>query len=636
MKALLVNPEYPPTYWSYRHSLRFVGKRCALPPLGLLTVAALLPRHWRPALVDLNVEPLDDRRLRACDVVMLTGMHCQRRSLHALLDRCRRLGVPTVVGGPYATTEPHLLEQADHLVLGEAEDTLGGFCADLEAGRAARVTRNVDLPDVTRSPVPRFDLLRRDVYYNMSLQYSRGCPFACEFCDIIVVFGRRPRTKTVAQVEAELEAIAATRFRGGVFFVDDNFIGNRRAVRALLPRVEAWQVRRGWPFAFYTEATLNLAEDPALMAAMTRAGFWSVFIGIESPSAASLEETRKTQNARGDMVARVGAVLRQGLDVWGGFIIGFDSDGPDIFEQQLEFIERAAIPDAMVGLLQAIPGTPLSTRLAAAGRLRTIESTDQFGRTNFETMLPEPVLVRGYRHTLGTLYEPRRYFGRVLAMMRRRPPGRGGRLRPADLLAGARAVVAQGVRGSYRGAYWRFLVDVWRWDRSRLPEAIRRAAAGHHFIEYTRREALPRLADALRDLPAAVEGAPEREPDAQNRAGEREGVADPAVDGEAIARLHGAGDGAARERWRLGQQAPFGVDDRRRPRRRGPDDPAPLLDGAHAHQIERLGGELGIGEPGVVAQVHEVAGALPDPARHDLGEHRLVADHHARRAGDGR
>jgi radical SAM superfamily enzyme YgiQ (UPF0313 family) len=499
MRVLLVNPEFPPTYWSYRYALRFVGKRCALPPLGLLTVGALLPPHWRPRLVDLNVEPLSERELRAADVVMLTGMHVQRRSLHALLARCRRAGVPTVVGGPYATTEGHLLQDADHLVLGEAEETLGRFCADFEAGRAPRITRNTTLPTLAASPVPRYDLLRRGVYHNMSLQYSRGCPFACEFCDIIVVFGRTPRTKAAEQVHAELDAVRATRFRGSVFFVDDNFIGNRRAVGALLPRLREWQERHGWPFAFYTEASLNLAEHPALMSAMVEAGFWSVFIGLESPAAASLRETRKTQNLKGDMARRVHAVLEHGLDVWGGFIIGFDSDGPDIFDQQIALVERAAIPDAMVGLLQAIPGTPLHARLAAAGRLRTVESTDQFGRTNFDTVLPEPVLLRGYRRTLATLYEPERYLGRVRALMGHRPPlaRRGGWLGPRELVAGARAIAAQGLLGSYRRAYWRFLREIWRSDRSRTAEAILRAAAGHHFIEYTRRDALPCLSQPL-------------------------------------------------------------------------------------------------------------------------------------------
>src|SRR5437867_4556123 len=248
MKTLLVYPEFPPTYWSYSYSLKFVGKKCALPPLSIITVAAMLPLHWRPQVVDLNIERLSDRQLRKADVVMLTGMHVHRKSLHEILARCRRIGVPTVVGGPYATSEPYLLEdEADYLVLGEGEDTIAGFCAHFEAGRAERVTRSLERPDVTRSPVPRYDLLRRGAYYNMSLQYSRGCPFSCEFCDIIVVFGRVPRTKSAEQIQAELDAIHATDFRGSVFFVDDNFIGNKKAVRTILPVIRDWQESHGWP-----------------------------------------------------------------------------------------------------------------------------------------------------------------------------------------------------------------------------------------------------------------------------------------------------------------------------------------------------------------------------------------------------
>ena len=497
MKALLVQPEFPPTYWSYSYALRFVGKKCVHPPLGLITVAALLPSHWRPELVDLNIEPLSDRRLLEADVVMLTGMHVQRKSLHEVLDRCRRLGVPTVVGGPYATSEPHLLEDAGHLVLGEGEDTIAGFCEAFETGRAPRITQNAERPDITQTPVPRYDLLRKNAYYNMSLQYSRGCPFSCEFCDIIVVFGRVPRTKTAEQVDAELDAIHATGFRGSVFFVDDNFIGNKKAVRPILPRIQQWQERHRWPFEFYTEASLNIAEDSALMTAMQRAGFWSVFIGIESPSAESLVETKKNQNIKGDIdiVDRVHEVQRHGLDVWGGFIVGFDHDTTDIFDQQIAFIERAAIPEAMVGILHAIPGTPLTERLRLAGRLRPMDSSDQFGRTNVETILPEPVLLRGYRKILQTIYEPGRYLDRVRAMMRHRPGmiARHGWIEPAKLLAGARAIAAQGVFGSYRRDYWRFLAQVWRSNPSRMAEAVMRAAAGHHFIEYTRQVVVPRL-----------------------------------------------------------------------------------------------------------------------------------------------
>jgi hypothetical protein len=277
--------------------------------------------------------------------------------------------------------------------------------------------------------------------------------------------------------------------------VDDNFIGNKKAVRTMLPRIQQWQERHRWPFEFYTEASLNIAEDSLLMTAMKDAGFWSVFIGIESPSAESLVETKKNQNIKGevDIVDRVHEVQRHGLDVWGGFIVGFDHDTADIFDEQIAFIERAAIPEAMVGILHAIPGTPLTERLRLEGRLREMDSIDQFGRTNVETIIPEPVLLRGYRKILQTIYEPGQYLDRVRAMMRHRPMmvARHGWIEPAKLLAGARAIAAQGLFGSYKRDYWRFLAEVWRWNRSRMAEAIMRAAAGHHFIEYTRRVVIP-------------------------------------------------------------------------------------------------------------------------------------------------
>lgn len=497
MRALLVQPEFPPTYWSYSYALKFVGRKCALPPLGLITVAGLLPSHWRPKLIDLNIERLSDREIRKSDVVMLTGMHVQRRSIHEVLARCRKIGIPTIVGGPYATSEPHLIPEANHLVVGEGEDTIGPFCRDFEAGTAERIISVGERPDVTTSPVPRYDLLKKGAYHNMSLQYSRGCPFSCEFCDIIVVFGRKPRTKSAVQVRTELDAIKATGFTGSVFFVDDNFIGNKKAVRALMPDLRTWQESNGWPFDFYTEASLNLAEDSALMHAMTDAGFWSVFIGIESPSAASLEETHKDQNLTHglDIAERVAAVQRHGLDVWGGFIVGFDSDTPEIFDEQIAFIERAAIPEAMVGLLHALPGTPLAERLKNDGRIKPHDFLDQFGATNIRTLIPESQLLSGYGRILKTIYDPATYLNRVRAMMNRRPKliVRSGWVQPRNVMAAVRAVVAQGIIAKYRSEYWRFLGGVWRWNRSRLAEAIMRAAAGHHFIEYTRLNVIPRL-----------------------------------------------------------------------------------------------------------------------------------------------
>jgi radical SAM superfamily enzyme YgiQ (UPF0313 family) len=510
LKVLLVSPTFVPTYWSYESALRLAGKKWLLPPLGLITVASLLPRHWRPRLVDLNVEPLTDREILRSDVVMLTGMHVQRESLHEVLARCRRLGVPTVVGGPYATGEPHRLEgQADHLVLGEVEETMAPFCQAFEAGHAPRLVPRPEAPDLRHSPPPRYDLLRRDAYYHMSLQFSRGCPFTCEFCDIPGLLGRNPRTKDPQQIERELDAIRASGFGGMVFFVEDNFIGKKKAVRDLLPFVERWQERRDWPFEFYTEASLNLAEEPALMRAMTDAGFRMVFVGLESPSPAALKETKKHQNLPGDMLDRVHTILRQGLEVLGGFIVGFDTDPADIFEQQVEFIQKAAIPTAMLGVLQALPGAPLEARMRAEGRLRDMpRPADQFGRSNFETVLPAPVLLAGFRRALESIYEPSAYFARVREMLRLRGrlPRRHGIGLPVALQA-VRAIVAQGVFASYRRHYWRFLADVWRTDRTLLSDALRQAAKGHHFFLFTREVVAPRLEAALSGA-APAEAAP--------------------------------------------------------------------------------------------------------------------------------
>jgi radical SAM superfamily enzyme YgiQ (UPF0313 family) len=507
MKALLVSPKFVPTYWSYDSSIRLAGKKCLLPPLGLLTVAALMPKHWRPKLHDLNVEALTDRELLRSDVVMLTGMHVQCDSLHEVLRRCRKLGVPTVVGGPYASGEPHKLEaEADHLVLGEAEATLASFCASFEAGRAPKLVPRPDAPELTNSPPPRYDLLKKGAYYHLSLQFSRGCPFTCEFCDIPGLLGRNPRTKRPEQVLGELEAIRATGFRGMVFFVEDNFIGKKAAVRDLLPHVERWQRENHWPFEFYTEASLNLAEDPKLMASMTAAGFRMVFVGLESPSPESIKETKKNQNLPGDMLSRVHTIQEQGLEVLGGFIVGFDSDGADIFDRQVDFIQKAAIPTAMVGVLQALPGAPLEKRMREEGRLRDMpRPKDQFGRSNFDTVLPAPVLLAGYRRTLEALYEPTAYFARVKELLRRR--GRLPQIRRSGwkiLVPAIRAVLAQGFLAPYRRAYWTFLADVWRWDRTRIFDAMRHAAPGHHFFLFTRRVVTPRLEAAMAVRPAVA------------------------------------------------------------------------------------------------------------------------------------
>jgi radical SAM superfamily enzyme YgiQ (UPF0313 family) len=506
MRVLLVNPEFPESYWSGRHALPFARRKSLLPPLGLITVAAMLPRDWKLTLVDLEVEPLRDRDLKRADLVMLTGMLVQKRSMLVILERCRELGVPTVVGGPYATSLPDELELADHLVLGEGEEIVPVLAADLAAGRAQRVYREQEKPDVTTSPVPRYDLLRRNVYHQMSLQYSRGCPYLCEFCDIIVMYGRRPRTKTADQILAELEAIRATGFAGDIFFVDDNFIGNKKEVRGLLPRVAEWRRENRVPFDFYTEASMNLADEPELVDQMTDAGFTSVFIGIETPSPEALAETGKFQNLKRDLTTQVHSLMERGMDVWAGFILGFDNDGPDIFDQMIDFIHRAAIPYAMVGILGALPNTPLYKRLSREGRLRPDFIGDQFGLTNVITKLPAEQLMAGYRRVLESLYSPDAFFRRCRENLARWKPVPGAGRRPGlrDLRNAWRAIRTQGMSGPYRGTYWSFLRWVIRHHPRKLGRALAQAAAGHHYITYTRLVVVPALLEQTRSLAQPV------------------------------------------------------------------------------------------------------------------------------------
>jgi radical SAM superfamily enzyme YgiQ (UPF0313 family) len=528
--VLLVSPAYPSTFWSLEHTLPLVRRRWLLPPLGLLTVAAMLPRDWDLRLVDLAIgQELLDEDLRAADVVMLSGMLVQRDSLRAVLRRCRRLGVRTVVGGPYATAMPATLADADHLVLGEAEEIVPELAADLAAGRARRVYQEGDKPDIRKTPIPRFDLLEVGAYHYLPVQFSRGCPFLCEFCDIISLYGRRPRTKTPPQLLAELDAIRRLGFSGRIMFVDDNFIANQNEVRKLLPELAAWRHRTRAPFDFFTEASINLADDPELVDLMTAAGFAVVFVGIESPSKESLRETRKLQNLRHDLVEQVRSLRARGLDIWGGFILGFDHDGEDSFDRMIEFVQRSGIAYATVGMLTALPNTALHARLAREGRLRPDSETgDMFALTNVVTKLPEPVLLRGYLRVLETLFEPETYFERCREHLRHwePAPGLAREATAADLAAVARSLWRQGVQGRYRRAYWRFLAGVLLGAPRKLPLAIAQACAGHHFITYTRETVAPRLRARLRQLGDQVD---RRGEDLSHTAAASRDVASPAV-----------------------------------------------------------------------------------------------------------
>jgi radical SAM superfamily enzyme YgiQ (UPF0313 family) len=500
MKALLVYPLFPRTYWGQEYTHRITGARAVLPPLGLLTVAALLPRTWELRLVDMNVEPLAEADLIWADVVMISAMLIQRDSFHEVVRRAHALGRKVVAGGPYVTTDPEAAPDVDHLVLGEAEETLPQLALALEAGNAPRRTEATERPDVTKAPVPRFDLARMDRYTTAGVQFSRGCPFNCEFCDIIEIFGRVPRTKPPEQLCAELDALHATGFRGAVFLVDDNFIGNKVAARKMLARLGEWSRARRFPFDFFTEASVNLAGDDVLIDGMVSAGFSAVFLGIETPSKDALLETQKRQNVHSDLRQSVEKLTRRGLNVMAGFIVGFDADDETIFERQRDFIASAPIPMAMIGILTALPGTQLSRRLAKEGRLHTRAVGDTAYRPNFVTRMPEATLVAGYRRLLAELYAPRAYFDRafrLLELKRNAPYAVYRRPLGFALPAFARSLWLQGVRSSYRNEYWRFLAKVLVRTPGRFFEAVPMAVVGEHMIRYTNEDILPRLSDVL-------------------------------------------------------------------------------------------------------------------------------------------
>lgn len=384
MNVRLLYPKFPDTFWSFKHALKFIHKPASLPPLGLLTVAAMLPRPWGKRLVDVNVRKLREKDLAWADLVFVSGMIAQQDSAHKLIARCRAAGKTVVAGGPLFTLEHERFPEADHFVLNEAEETLPEFLRDLERGRARRVYASGEFPGLCRTPAPLWELADLRRYASLSLQFSRGCPFDCEFCNVTSMFGHRPRTKTTAQVIAELDSLVRLGWRGGVFFVDDNFIGNKQALKEdLLPALIQWQKGKcGIPF--FTEASINLADDDELMRLMVEAGFNQVFIGIETPEEANLTECDKRQNRGRDLVADVKRIQRAGLEVQGGFILGFDHDTPGSSKRQIEFIQKSGIVTAMVGLLQALPGTKLHHRLNRQGRLIGHTTGDNVdGTTNF-------------------------------------------------------------------------------------------------------------------------------------------------------------------------------------------------------------------------------------------------------------
>ncbi|MDE0620495.1 MAG: DUF4070 domain-containing protein [Bryobacterales bacterium] len=494
-KALLVYPEHPPTYWGANYALEMVGIKAAFPPLGLLTIAAMFPPEYDLRVVDMNVAPLEDSDLEWADMVFTSTMIVQRVSLNTVIERCNRAGVPVIAGGPHPTTFHDEIPGVDHFVLDEAEEIFPGFLQDLENGTAKTIYREPRKPDVTLTPVPRFDLVDLDNYYSMGLQFSRGCPFDCEFCDITKLYGRVPRTKSPAQMVTEFDSLRQLGWKGPLFLVDDNFIGNKREAMKLLPVIAEWQKAHGYPFSLSTEASVNLAHMDELMDAMVEAGFDTVFLGIETPNPKALIKTKKPQNTsrkeENFLFKAVRKIQHKGMQVQGGFILGLDSDDEGVFDAQIEFIQQAGIPVAPIYLLTALRGTDMYERLSAENRLLEEEIGTNAMTLNFKPELDPGTLIDGYRRVTATLYDPtlENYFQRCLALFEhlkavphlRKPLGGN-----AVVVAAMR--VRRQLSKNQIPAFSRFIAQVSRDHPRMLTLALRLAALGYHFERVTRQQ----------------------------------------------------------------------------------------------------------------------------------------------------
>jgi len=486
MKVLLVYPKYPDTFWSFKHALKFISKKASFPPLGLLTVAAMLPKEWERRLIDMNVSVLTEDDLKWADYVFISAMIVQKKSVWEVIRRCKNLGVRVIAGGPLFTTGYAEFEDIDHFVLNEAESTLPSFLDDLKNGCAQHIYTSKERPDIRETPPPQWDLINMKKYASMSIQYSRGCPYNCEFCDIIILNGHKPRTKSKDQILEELEALYTQGWKGGVFFVDDNFIGNKKRLKTeLLPCLIDWMREKKYPFYFSTEASINLADDEELMQLMVKAGFNRVFIGIETPNEESLTECNKYLNKNRDLIACVKKIQDNGFEVQGGFIVGFDNDPPSIFERQISFIQKSGIVTAMVGLLNAPRGTRLYHRLKKEDRLLNDLSGDNTDFSiNFIPKMNIEALINGYKKILNTIYSPKHYYKRVITFLKAyKPKPLKGKIHFNfhNLRAFFKSIWFLGIKGKERFHYWKLI----SWTLVRRPRffrlAITLAIYGFHF-----------------------------------------------------------------------------------------------------------------------------------------------------------
>ena len=515
LNVLLVWPRFPPSFWGFEGVLTMLPEKAMTPPLGLITVAALCPPSWTLRVLDHAFQDVTDEDLRTADLVLVSAMHAQRADAIQILRRARAVGTRTFIGGPWASSDPDaVLLEADHVMVGEAEEVFPGIALALQDGSAHALYRVDDKPDMSNSPLPRFDLLQREKYTSMPVQFSRGCPFQCEFCDIITIYGRKPRSKSPTQLIAELEYLRELGWRNEVFIVDDNFIGNSKNALALTLELEAWGLKNDSPFSFYTEASIDLADRPELLAAMVRANFMYVFIGIETPSSDALKESKKFQNLRKDSLTQVRVIQAAGLWVLAGFIVGFDSDDETIFQRQREFIEATDITWAMAGVLQAPPTTALWDRMKREGRLyENSEAITNFSAPNFRTNIPTPILLGGLSQLLFWLYDPKAFFDRALRSLdtwhtipSQKPPDLGIGY---NLKVLAASVWTQGIRSTYRKAYWQYLWKLLRTHsahHTKLWMGFTVLLSAHHFLIYARQVAAELEQDVRKlELQAPVE-----------------------------------------------------------------------------------------------------------------------------------
>jgi len=485
VKILLVYPETPASFWSFKDALKFVAKKVAEPPLGLITVAALLLQDWEKKIIDMNISPLEAEDILWADYVFLSGMSIQIKSFREVIRRCNTLGVKIVVGGPLATTQYKDFLGVDHFVLNEAENTLPPFIEDLKNGNPKPVYSSDEYPDITKSPAPKWELLEMNKYASLSMQYSRGCPYDCDFCSITMLNGRIPRTKTTTQFLGELTTMYNLGYRGPISVVDDNFIGNKRKLKEeMLPLLIEWSKERKYPFSFITEVSVNLADDDLLMDLMIEAGFNSIFVGIETPSTESLQECGKSQNLKRNLVTSVKKLQERGFIVSAGFIVGFDSDTTSVFEDQINFIQKSGIVSAMVGLLNAPSGTKLYKKMQSENRLLEIWSGNNMdGAMNFVPKMNYAELIGGYSKIIQTIYAQKEYYIRVKSFLNnyKQPFWNKNKIKLKEVRAFMMLIWLLGTLEKGKKYFWKLFAFSLLKHPNKFPLAMTMAVYGYHF-----------------------------------------------------------------------------------------------------------------------------------------------------------